>query len=147
MRKVKVFILFIIAVTFSEPALSQIQSGKIKGMVMDQNKEAIPFATIIVKEKGGELIAGANSDFDGKYMICPIPPGVYDIQFSYAGTTKVVEDVSVKANKTLFLDQEIYEYYDPPYPGPGWKTHFDDIRDDPPGGTLSRKQLTHLGRR
>ncbi|MEZ5196537.1 MAG: carboxypeptidase-like regulatory domain-containing protein [Bacteroidales bacterium] len=50
------------------------QSDSLKGKIFDKDtKEPIPFANIVV-EVGGTLVGGATSDFEGNFMIKPIPP-------------------------------------------------------------------------
>jgi hypothetical protein len=78
--------------------------GAIKGKLTDKNtKEGIPFANVIA-EVNGALVAGANTDINGEFIIKPLNPGVYDIKASYIGyQPKLVKGVQVGADKTTYL--------------------------------------------
>ena len=57
---------------------SQVGSGSLKGKIVDkQTKEPISFANVVV-EVGGVQVGGATSDFDGNYLIKPVPAGKLD---------------------------------------------------------------------
>jgi hypothetical protein len=70
----------------------------------------------IVDQESGEELLGANvllvgttlgaaSDLDGKYALRNIPPGRYDIRFSYVGyTTKLVAGVDLAPGQSLKMD-------------------------------------------
>jgi len=72
-------------------------TGKISGRVLDQKKEAIPSANVVVV--GTTL--GAVTDLDGYYSILNIPPGRYDVQFRLVGFRRfTVTGVDVSVNNT-----------------------------------------------
>jgi hypothetical protein len=81
------------------------QSGALKGKVIDQEtKEPIPFANIVV-EMGGTQISGGTSDFDGNYVIKPIPPGTYDLRATYIGyNTVLVKGLIINSDQIRFYD-------------------------------------------
>lgn len=81
--------------------------SSIQGRVMDaETNEALPFANVSLKQDN-KLIAGASTDFDGQYLIKPVPPGYYDLQVDYVGYQSVkMEDVLLQSNKITF--QEIH---------------------------------------
>jgi hypothetical protein len=54
------------------------------GTVTDDIGEPIIFGTIRLSQ-GGQLVTGSQTDFDGKYQIVPLEPGIYDVQFDYIG--------------------------------------------------------------
>ena len=63
----------------------QTRPGSFKGTVKDKRTgEAIPFATVIVKDKD-VVIATGTTDFDGKYNINPINAGVYNLTCKFIG--------------------------------------------------------------
>ncbi|MBN1338406.1 MAG: carboxypeptidase-like regulatory domain-containing protein [Bacteroidales bacterium] len=84
------------------------QSGALKGKVVDkETKEPIPFANIIV-ELGGTMIGGATSDFEGNYIIKPIPPGKYDVKSTYVGyKPMMVKGMVIGADQIRFFDIEM----------------------------------------
>lgn len=78
--------------------------GEIKGKVFDkETKEAIPFANVFVMAEG--KMVGAQTDFDGKFTIKPLPAGKYDLNVSYMGYQKViVTGYEVKTDQITFAD-------------------------------------------
>ena len=78
-------LLLTIALVFTTSALvfSQTGSGTLKGKITDKaTKEPIPFANVVV-EIGGVQVGGSTSDFDGNFLIKPIPPGKVDLKATY----------------------------------------------------------------
>ena len=84
------------------------QEGTLKGQLVDRDtKEPIPFANIIVENKGSQ-VGGTSSDFDGNYTIKPIPPGKFDVKATFVGyKTKVIQGVTIGADRIRFLDIEL----------------------------------------
>lgn len=82
--------------------------GAIRGKLSDKETgEALPFVNIILMQNGKQ-ISGGSTDFDGNYQINPVAAGVYDIQVSFVGyNKKIIEDISVLANQTRFLNIEL----------------------------------------
>jgi len=83
-------------------------AGALKGRVLDnENGEPIPFAKVIVK-KNNEIIGGANTDFDGKYLIKPIPSGSYVVEVKNVGySNNRVTGVKINDNKITFIDFDL----------------------------------------
>lgn len=81
------------------------QSGSLKGRVLDKDtKEPLPFVNIVV-EVGGTNVGGSASDFDGNYLIKPIPPGRYDVKATYVGYKPTMyKGVIIAADQIGFLD-------------------------------------------
>lgn len=81
---------------------AQVGQGTIKGKILDGgNGEPVPFANVTLLS-GGEQVLGTTTDFDGKYVLKPIPPGTYDLQVSYVGfQTKKIAGVVVKSDKNV----------------------------------------------
>lgn len=70
----------------------------VSGVVIDgEFNEPLAFANVIVREQGSaETLAGAITDFEGRYSLGIERAGTYDIEFSYLGyETKIVSDVTV----------------------------------------------------
>ncbi|MGY6562539.1 MAG: carboxypeptidase regulatory-like domain-containing protein [Luteibaculaceae bacterium] len=89
-------------------AYAQTGQSEIQGKVTDQESgETIPFANIII-EMNGKMVAGTTSDFDGKYIIKPVPPGKYDVKVSSVGYgPRIVEGVTLLANQIRFLNVDL----------------------------------------
>ncbi len=85
-------------------ALSSFGQGSIKGKVLDESGEPIPFVKVVLYQNGN-LSSGASTDFDGKYKISNITPGSYDLEVKYVGyQTYRIEGVIVKGSQLLPLD-------------------------------------------
>ncbi|MDX2002275.1 MAG: carboxypeptidase regulatory-like domain-containing protein [Chitinophagales bacterium] len=98
-------ILFFIVMGISA-AFAQGQ-GELSGRVTDEKGEGIPFASVVV-EKGGSLVTGAQTDFEGYYIIKPLPAGNYDVKVSNIGyTTSITEGVRISSDKITTLDKTI----------------------------------------
>jgi len=84
------------------------QQAALQGKVVDKDtKEPIPFANIIVENKGSQ-VGGTSSDFDGNYVIKPLPPGKVDVKATFVGyKTKMIQGVILGADRIRFLDIEL----------------------------------------
>lgn len=89
------FILVIISISYI--VVSYAQSGIIKGIVRDAaTNEPIPFANIIIQK----TTTGTTSDFDGKYEIKELKPGLYNLEASYVGyKSSTVFEIEVTNNR------------------------------------------------
>jgi len=90
MKAIPLIILTFLCLNFSD-IFSQTNPGSLRGIVTDATTgEFIPFANIVVKDSIGNIIKGASSDFDGKYIIKPLNPGTYTVECSFTGYAKVI---------------------------------------------------------
>jgi outer membrane receptor protein involved in Fe transport len=98
-------LLFTLGIFLAANLLVFSQSGALKGTVKDKDtREPLPFVNIIV-EVGGTQVGGASSDFDGNFMIKPIPPGKYDVKATYVGYKPLmIKGVAIAADNIQFLD-------------------------------------------
>jgi len=87
---------------------SQTGSGTLKGRITDKKtKEPIPFANIVV-EIGGVQVGGSTTDFDGNFMIKPIPPGKVDLKATYVGYTPfTMKGIVIFADKIAFQNVDL----------------------------------------
>ena len=101
-------LLFTIGIVLSANLLVFSQSGALKGKVLDKvTREPLPFVNIVV-EVGGTNVGGSASDFDGNFMIKPIPPGKYDVKATYVGYKPTMyKGVAIAADQIQFLDIEM----------------------------------------
>ena len=102
----KNIILFVIA--FCTSVSLSAQTGTLKGTVSDaQTGETIPFANIVLKSDGINVLGGA-SDLDGNYTIKPITPGQYNVEVSFIGYATVIQtNVLISPDKITFLDYKM----------------------------------------
>ena len=101
----KLLSLFILAVVVSVGALAQAGQSEIKGKIIDKEKgEPMPFVNIVL-EKNGVQIAGGQSDFDGNYVIKPIPPGTYTLKASSVGFKPIaLVGIKITSEEIKFVD-------------------------------------------
>ena len=83
------------------------QNGKIEGTVTDaKTGDPLPGVNIILKG----TYYGAASDFNGKYIISNISPGIYTVEVSFIGyKTMQYTGTEVFANRTIQLDMKLEE--------------------------------------
>ncbi|NOU46704.1 MAG: TonB-dependent receptor [Bacteroidales bacterium] len=81
------------------------QQGRLQGKVYEKDgQEPVPFANIVL-ENGGTIVGGATSDFDGNYVINPIPPGKYDLKATFVGFNPItVRGITILGNQITFYD-------------------------------------------
>lgn len=83
------------------------QLGSVKGVVTDsKTNDPMPFVKVILY-KDSTVIGGASTDFDGKYLIKAIQPGVYDLLATnkaegYSDT--MISGITVSADKITIQD-------------------------------------------
>ena len=101
--------LFIIFLFVLSAGIALAQDGEIQGKVTDKTTgEPLPFVNVAVTVNGN--LRGAQTDFDGFYTIKPVPPGSYQIEFSYVGMqSQIIEGVLVTSDKITFLDVQLAE--------------------------------------
>ncbi len=114
MKLVAYYLLFLI------PIYTNAQSFILSGKITDK-KEALPFATIIVKGTTN----GTNSNINGFYTL-KLPAGSYEIVYQYVGyskktekivlTSDITKDINLSADGISLNEVEIKAGEDPAYP-------------------------------
>lgn len=95
----------LLSVAFALSALAtQAQTmGEIRGRVTDPDKQAVPFATVVVQLPGGDF--SAEADADGRYVLKPIPTGMYVVRSLAEGREQfTTEGVIVDPDRFTKLD-------------------------------------------
>lgn len=84
---------------------AQTRPGSLRGTIKDKSTgETLPFANIVLKQSGVIMYAG-STDFDGKYNINPVNPGVYTVEYSFSGyQTVILKDLSIGADRPTVKD-------------------------------------------
>lgn len=82
---------------------AQNNSGEIQGKVFEaETGEALPFANVYVKI--GEQLVGSTTDYEGKFTLKPLKPGIYNVSISFVGlATKEIKGVQVKPEKISYI--------------------------------------------
>ena len=95
MKKISIFLFLFVSI------LTNAQTFTLNGIVVDENKEPLPGATILVKETN----KGTSTDFDGKFSV-NFPKGKYTIQVSFIGYKTVSKEISFSSH----LERKIHTY-------------------------------------
>ena len=99
LKHLLIFIGISIAVT------SLFAQGEIQGKVVDQESK-IPYAFANVYVKVGSRIIGSQTDLDGRFVLKPLQPGVYNVHVtSIEFNDQVIPEVNVSNNKITFLNK------------------------------------------
>lgn len=98
-------LLITLGIVLSSITLAYAQQGRLQGKVYEKDsREPVAFANIVL-ENGGTVVGGATSDFDGNYVINPIPPGRYDLKATFVGYNPVtVRGIVITGNQITFYD-------------------------------------------
>ena len=90
MKKITIFLFLFVSI------LTNAQTFTLNGKVVNENKEPLPGATVLVKEEN----KGTSTDFDGKFRV-NFPKGKYIIQVSFVGYKSVSKEVSLTKNDAI----------------------------------------------
>lgn len=74
------------------------QQLTLSGKVVDENNEALPSATILVKQ----LKKGTSTDVDGSFSI-NLEKGTYKVQFSFLGYKNVTKEITLSKNTEITI--------------------------------------------
>lgn len=100
-RKIYLFLTAFIA--FGSLAVAQNNPGSIKVLLVDEKKEPIPFANVVVYN-GSTQVATGTTDIDGYAFIKQLNAGKYNVKAVYVGyQTKTISDVLVNNDKTTYF--------------------------------------------
>ncbi|MCX6230775.1 MAG: mucoidy inhibitor MuiA family protein [Bacteroidetes bacterium] len=82
-----------------------LNGGEIRGKVTDATtNEPLPFAIVVI-EQYGKQFGATTSDFDGNYIIKPLPAGNYNLKCTFIGYKAVlISNVIINKDKITFLD-------------------------------------------
>lgn len=57
----------------------------VRGTVRDASSgELLPFVNVVLKQNGA-VVVGSTTDFDGRFLVRPVKPGLYDISCHFVG--------------------------------------------------------------
>src|ERR1043166_7305395 len=89
----------------SVPAFAQQTTGSITGRVTDQQRAAVPGATVTAKSGTTGFVRTETSDAEGIYRLNALPVGRYDVTAELSGFTTVAKkDVDVFIGQTQTVD-------------------------------------------
>ena len=82
--------LYFLALILLFPIISDAQSTGIRGKIINEKGDPLPYATVYIKELG----TGAVANDDGYFEI-GLTPGTYNLVFQYLGTEAIEKSISV----------------------------------------------------
>lgn len=87
-------------------SVAQAQSlGEIRGRVLDPSGKPVFLATVSTEVNGS--LHGTTTDDDGRFVLKPLPPGIYSVRFGFVGyVTREVPGVSVVSDRATYLDDQ-----------------------------------------
>ena len=100
-KLILVSLLFLSSYSFSQSGL-----GTVKGLVKDEvSGEPLPISKVLLLQNG-TIKGAANTDFDGKFQINGVLPGVYDVEVRNQDGYQpgVTTGVNISPDKITFLD-------------------------------------------
>src|SRR5262249_28406640 len=75
-----------------ETLCAQLQTGRLVGTVLDEQRAAVPGATVTVSNLATNIARTVTSDAEGTYVVTPLEPGIYRISASLQGFQTTVRD-------------------------------------------------------
>src|SRR5262245_59967158 len=101
-----VFAVLLIAAA-ATTAFAQQTTGNITGRVLDEQKGAVPGATVTVKNAGTGFTRSEVSDSEGVYRITGLPVGSYALTLEMSGFQPQTRTVQVSVSETVTSDFNI----------------------------------------
>ena len=99
-------VVFAILVTLipAAPSLAQSTAATVSGAVTDEQKAALPGATITVRNLGSGQVRTATTDARGNFQVSGLPPGSYELAAELGGFGRLVRsDVVLNVAQELTL--------------------------------------------
>ena len=101
----RLILVFAISLCLSSAAQAQgVQTGAIRGTVMDQQDRPVPGATVTATSLTLQGSRTATSGIEGHYALTALPPGEYRIVIELSGFASVTHAVLVPLGLTAEQD-------------------------------------------
>src|ERR1700675_602822 len=98
--KIRVLLLFALAVVLVPPSFGQERKGAISGLVTDSSSSVLQGAQIEVQPKGGAAVTGEQ----GLFFINDLDPGTYTVSVNYVGFATFTKTVEVVSGQVAHVD-------------------------------------------
>ncbi len=95
----KLFVFALLCLALAAPAIAQVQSGTISGIVHDEQGGVLPGVTVSLA--GPDRSATFVTEADGRFRFLDLPPGVYKVTSDLQGFSRMIHEgitVSVGSN-------------------------------------------------
>ena len=97
--KLLINLLSCLLLSFSLFAQNQTGKGEISGRIINHLNEALPYATVVLKDNSQELIEGVVTDEKGLFSFSKIAIGRYNLEVQYIGFETVKRSIKITKNK------------------------------------------------
>lgn len=103
----KCIALLFLAVAAAIPLHAQVANSSIEGLVVDASTDQPePLVTVAIWQ-AGQLVGGTSTDFDGKFEIKPVKPGVYDLRVTSVGFDTIsITGINVRPGAIVSIPKE-----------------------------------------
>lgn len=102
MKNVILLLALLFGVTLAQ---AQNNFGEIRGKVFDENNQALIGANVFVQ--AGEQQIGAMTDIDGRFILKPLKPGIYNLNISFIGyVTKEINEIRVDPDQISYIKDQ-----------------------------------------
>lgn len=140
-------ILFILMATFGLLSNSSTEPhGSLQGTVTDASDGSPILFGFISLTQNGKVIAGSETDFDGKYRIPKIKAGTYDVEMSYVGyqpskisdvviQSGAITTVDIKLKAGVIVDEVVIT---------GYKVPLIEFDNTSSGNTITAEEIRNL---
>ena len=100
--------LFCASLSFSQ-ASKEAVLGQISGTVIDKDqKEPVPYATVIINNSEGKLVTGDSTQEDGSFIIKNVPAGTYTFQVQFIGYKTYSKQIQIESGGNLVEMGTVY---------------------------------------
>lgn len=95
----------IVLLVFSLSGMAQQgKPGRITGQIVNDQQQAVEFATIALMGADSTFVSSALSDMDGRFILGEVEPGTYSLQIdNLEYETKILRDLVLASGQTLSL--------------------------------------------
>ncbi|HLV15335.1 MAG TPA: TonB-dependent siderophore receptor [Xanthomarina sp.] len=97
LKNISLFMLFTMQLSFAQ--------NKVSGTISTEKQEAIPFATVLVKN----TTTGTSADENGYYELHHLSPGEYSIHVSSVGYKSLIKKITLNGKEDLQLSFQLVE--------------------------------------
>src|SRR4051795_7765740 len=97
----------VVMMSMATTAAAQQTTGTIAGRVLDEQKAAVPGATVTAKNSSTGFSRNEVSDSEGLYRITGLPVGTYNLSIEMSGFQSQSRSVQVDVSETRTADFDI----------------------------------------
>jgi hypothetical protein len=101
-------IILIVLLVAPLPAVAQVYSGSVAGVVTDPSGAVVPGAKVTLTDSAKGFDYSATADTTGRYLVRPLPPGAYQLSVEMSGfKTHVQDGIVLTVNQNMGIDVQL----------------------------------------